>query len=139
MKNKYLFKYIFIGVLTVGLDYFMIFLTYSVLNMNYILAIIFGFIVSNLFQFYANFFYTFSLDKDSGYYQRIILFIISACIGIVLGTSAIIFFEKYINSLYISKTLSLIVSFLYGYTASKYIVFNKNIKVKYNGIFSKKD
>ncbi len=130
MKDLLIYKYLIIGIITVGLDYGMIFLIYTILNMNYILAIVLGFLFSNLFQFYANFFYTFSLAKNDDYYRRMILFCISASIGIVLGTATVIFLENYIQSLYISKTLSLVISFLYGYTASKYIVFNKNFKVR---------
>lgn len=130
MKNLIIYKYLIIGIITVGLDYCMIYLIYTVMNMNYILAIVSGFLVSNLFQFYANFFYTFSLVKNDDYYRRIILFCISACIGIFIGTFSVIFLEQYIESLYISKTISLFISFAYGYTASKYVVFNKNFKVK---------
>ena len=130
MKNLFIYKYLLIGIITVGLDYSMIYLIYTILNMNYILAIVSGFLISNLFQFYANFFYTFSLVKDDDYYKRMILFCISACIGILIGTFTVIFLEKYILSLYISKTISLFISFAYGYTASKYVVFNKNFKVK---------
>lgn len=130
MKNLFIYKYLLIGIITVGLDYSMIYLIYTILNMNYILAIVSGFLISNLFQFYANFFYTFSLVKNDDYYRRMILFCISACIGIFLGTFSVIFLEIYINSLYISKTISLFISFAYGYTASKYVVFNKNFKVK---------
>ena len=130
MKNLFIYKYLIIGIITVGLDYSMIYLIYTVLSMNYILAIVLGFLVSNLFQFYANFFYTFSLVKDDNYYKRMILFCISACIGIFIGTFSVILLEQYIESLYISKTISLFISFVYGYTASKYVVFNKNFKVK---------
>lgn len=130
MKNLFIYKYLVIGVITVGLDYSMIYLIYTMFNMNYILAIVLGFLVSNLFQFYANFFYTFSLVKNDDYYRRMILFCISACIGIFIGTFSVIFLEQYIESLYISKTISLFISFAYGYTASKYVVFNKNFKVK---------
>lgn len=130
MKNLFIYKYLIIGIITVGLDYSMIYLIYTVLSMNYILAIVLGFLVSNLFQFYANFFYTFSLVKNDDYYRRMILFCISACIGIFIGTFSVILLEQYIESLYISKTISLFISFAYGYTASKYVVFNKNFKVK---------
>lgn len=130
MKNLVIYKYLIIGIITVGLDYSMIYLTYTILNMNYILAIVSGFLVSNLFQFYANFFYTFSLVKNDDYYRRMMLFCVSACIGILIGTLTVIFLEKYILSLYISKTISLFISFAYGYTASKYVVFNKDFKVK---------
>lgn len=130
MKNLFIYKYLFIGIITVGLDYSMIYLIYTMFNMNYILAIVLGFLVSNLFQFYANFFYTFSLVKNDDYYRRMILFCISACIGIFIGTFSVILLEQYIESLYISKTISLFISFAYGYTASKYVVFNKNFKVK---------
>ena len=132
MKDLVIHKYIVVGVSTIAIDYSMIFLVYSILNMNYILAIVTGFLLSSLFQFYANFFYTFSLLKNDDYYFRIILFCISAFVAIILGTGTVILLETYFHSLYLSKTLSLSVSFLYGYTASKYIIFNKNFIKKNN-------
>jgi putative flippase GtrA len=130
-------KYLFVGICTVAIDYLAIFIIYSVSEMNYMIAIVGGFLMSNIFQFYMNFFYTFSLKKDDQLKQRIIMYIISSSIGMLLGTLSVISLKYFIDSLYICKTLSLLVSFLYGFIASKYIVFNN--KVNLNGIYSKKN
>lgn len=130
-------KYLFVGICTVAIDYLAIFIIYSVFEMNYMIAIVGGFLMSNVFQFYMNFFYTFSLKKYDQLKQRIIMYIISSSIGMLLGTLSVIGLKYFIDSLYICKTLSLLVSFLYGFIASKYIVFNN--KVNLNGIYSKKN
>ena len=130
IKNKVMFKYIIVGILTVIIDYSVLYLFYTVLNIYYITAILLGFLFSNLFQFYMNFFYTFELEKNDIFYQRMIMYTISAIIGILLGTATIVFFESYFHSLYLSKTLSLFVNFAYGFLASKYIVFNTNIRLR---------
>jgi len=127
MKRFTIHKYIFIGIITVIIDYFGIFIFYNLFNAYYVVAITMGFIFSNLFQFYANFYYTFSLSKDNNFFKRIIMYIISALIGISIGISTIILIKQYVSSLYLAKTLSLFVSFIYGYTASKYIVFKKKV------------
>lgn len=129
MKNLFN-KYILMGLFTIGIDYIMIYIIYSIFEMNYILAIMMGFLVSSIFQFYANFFYTFSLEKKDDYYWRIILFCISASLAIIIGTTTVVFFNSFVQSLYISKTLSLFISFLYGYSASKYVIFNKKFSLK---------
>lgn len=122
-------KYLLVGGLTVLIDYLTIYILYSIVEANYIIAIIFGFLFSNIFQFFSNFFYTFQLKKETQIKKRAIAYIISAVIGMTIGTLTIIALESVINSLYISKGLSLIVSFAYGFFASKYIVYNKNLKL----------
>ena len=118
-------KYILIGTITVAIDYGGIFLFYNIFNTYYIIAIVMGFLFSNIFQFYANFYYTFSLTKDNDFIKRVIMYIISACVGMGIGVGVIVILKQFISSLYIAKTLSLFVSFAYGYTASKYVVFKK--------------
>lgn len=128
MKNLFIYKYLIIGIITVGLDYSMIYLIYTVLSMNYILAICFGLSFAGIFQFFANFHYTFKLKNKNEYKKRAIVYFIAIIIGLFLSTLVVIILENYINSLYLSKTFSLFINFIYGYTVSKYIIFNKNIK-----------
>lgn len=128
MKNKQLCKYIGVGIVTVLLDYIIIFLFFNILKTHYIVSVLMGFIASNIFQFYINFFYTFKLEKNDLFRKRMLMYLVSSMIGMVIGTTTIIFFESFFHSLYLSKTLSLFISFIYGFTASKYIVFNSKIR-----------
>jgi len=121
-------KYLLVGFLTVAIDYSVIYLFYSILNLYYVFAIVLGFFVSNVFQFLSNFFFTFQLKKDAQMKRRAIAYVISSTFGMILGTLVIIGLESFIQSLYISKAISLIVSFAYGFFASKYIVYNFNFR-----------
>lgn len=126
--NKATLKYLAVGIGTIALDFFTIFICYTVFEVYYITSIVLGFIVSNIFQFYANFFFTFELKKELALKKRAVMYVISIFIAMGLGTVTIILLENFINNLYISKAISLIVNFLYGFFASKYVVFNKNLK-----------
>lgn len=128
IRNQLLYKYIAVGIATVLLDYTIIFLFFNILKTHYIVSVLMGFVASNIFQFYINFFYTFRLEKNDLFRKRVLMYIISSAIGMLIGTSTIIFLESFLHSLYISKTLSLFVSFIYGFIASKYIVFNSKVR-----------
>lgn len=128
LKYKLFLKYVVFGFITVFIDYGIIFISYSVFEINYIVAILLGFIFAATFQFFSNFFYTFNLRKNNELLKRMSAFLLFTIIGITIGTSAIIYFETLFHSLYLSKTLSLFITFFYSFLISKYIVFNKNIK-----------
>lgn len=118
-------KYLFVGVCTVAIDYLAIFIIYSVFEMNYMIAIVGGFLMSNVFQFYMNFFYTFNLKKNQMLVLKMIVFWIAVIIGNTLSFLFIILLKLFISNLFIIKTLSLPISFLYGYIVSNKIIYNK--------------
>ncbi len=126
--EKSTLKYLLVGIGTVLIDYAAIYVSYSVLYLNYIIAVIMGFVFANIFQFFSNFFFTFNLKKEEQIKKRALVFLVVILIGTALSTLAIIILESFIHSLYISKTLSLIVSFTYGFFTSKYIIYNNKIK-----------
>jgi len=117
-------KYLLVGVCTVGMDYLFIYITYSVFNINYIYAVIIGFFASNLFQFFTNFFYTFNLKKDDMFILKMMVFWIAVIIGNGLALGLIVVFKSFINNLFLVKTLSLPLSFLYGYVVSNRVIYN---------------
>ena len=119
-------KYLIVGFSTVFIDYLSIFISYNLLSFNYIVSVCFGFLISNIFQFYMNFFYTFNLKKDNLMFLRIFIFWIVVLIGNALALIFIIILKVYITDLFIVKTLSLPLSFLYGYIASNKIIYNQN-------------
>lgn len=118
-------KYLFVGICTVAIDYLTIFISYNLLSLNYIISVCFGFLISNVFQFYVNFFYTFNLRKDNLMVIRISIFWLVVFIGNALSLLFIIILKVYITDLFIVKTLSLPLSFLYGYIASNKIIYNQ--------------
>ena len=107
-------KYLFVGICTVAIDYLAIFIIYSVFEINYMIAIVGGFLMSNVFQFYMNFFYTFNLKRNQLIVLKMIVFWIAVIIGNTLSFLLIVFLKLFINNLFIVKTLSLPLSFLYG-------------------------
>lgn len=121
-------RYIIVGAFTVAVDYSVLYICYSILSLHYLVSVIMGFIFSGFFQFFVNFKYTFRLERNDRFWTRIVLFFVSASIGMFLATTSVIFFQTMIDSLYISKTLSLVISFAYGWTVSKYVIYKKNKK-----------
>lgn len=122
--NSRIVKYLIVGVLTVGIDYSTTFILYGALELNYKIAVSSGFLLSNIFQFYMNFFYTFQVKEKQLLKEKMFVFWIAVLIGNSLALGLIIFLKYYIESLLIVKTLSLPLSFLYGYFVSKKVIYN---------------
>ena len=122
--NSRVVKYLIVGVLTVGIDYSTTFILYGALEVNYKIAVSSGFLLSNIFQFYMNFFYTFQVKEKHLLKVKMFIFWIAVLIGNSLALGFIIFLKHYIDSLLIVKTLSLPLSFLYGYFVSKEVIYN---------------
>jgi len=120
-----LFKYLLVGATTIIIDYLFIYIAYSVFNINYIYAVIIGFFASNLFQFFTNFFYTFNLKKDDMFMLKMMVFWIAVIIGNGLALGLIVVLKSFINNLFLVKTLSLPLSFLYGYVVSNRVIYNE--------------
>ena len=124
LNSSELYKYLSVGILTVSIDYFSIYLFYSVIGINYIIAVTIGFLSSNFFQFYSNFYFTFQLNKDELMKVRIIIFWIAVLIGNLIALLVIIFFNNLFDNVFLSKTLSLPLSFIYGFLVSKKVIYN---------------
>lgn len=125
-------KYLFVGICTVAIDYLAIFIIYSVFEINYMIAIVGGFLMSNVFQFYMNFFYTFNLKRNQLIVLKMIVFWIAVIIGNTLSFLLIVLLKLFINDLFIVKTLSLPLSFLYGYIVSNKVIYNNQFYSKLN-------
>ncbi len=122
--NARIVKYLIVGILTVGIDYSTMYTLYRGLAVNYIIAVSFGFLLSNIFQFYMNFFYTFSIKEKKLLKIKMLIFWIAVIIGNSLALGLIVLLKSYITNLLVVKTLSLPLSFLYGYFVSKHIIYN---------------
>lgn len=125
-------KYLFVGICTVAIDYLVIFVIYSIFELNYMISIVSGFFMSNVFQFYMNFFYTFNSNKNEMLILKMIVFWIAVIIGNTLSFLLIVLLKLFINNLFIVKTLSLPLSFLYGYIVSNKVIYNNQFYSKLN-------
>jgi len=117
-------KYLLVGFLTVAIDYLFIFIVFNIFEVNYMMAIAIGFLMSNIFQFYMNFFYTFNLKRADTIAIKMVIFWIAVVIGNTLSFLLIVFLKLFISNVYIVKTLSLPLSFLYGYIVSNRVIYN---------------
>jgi putative flippase GtrA len=129
-------KYLLVGFLTVAIDYLFIFIVFNIFEVNYMMAIAIGFLMSNIFQFYMNFFYTFNLKRADMIVIKMVVFWIAVVIGNTLSFLLIVFLKLFISDVYIVKTLSLPLSFLYGYIVSNRVIYNDEfyIWLKYKNL-----
>lgn len=130
-------KYLLVGILTILIDYFFIFLTFSIFEINYMLSIVIGFLMSNIFQFYMNCFYTFNLKRNEMIVIKMIVFWVAVVIGNTMSFLFIIFLKIFIANVYIVKTLSLPLSFLYGYIVSNKIIYNDKFYIWFSYKFNR--
>lgn len=131
VRKKLVYKYLFVGFITVILDYAIVFFFYSIFNVHYMISIFIGFVATNIFQFYVNFYYTFRLDKNDSFYQRALIFVVAVLIGNFIGFFSIVLIKYIVVDLYIAKTISLPILFIYGYFVSKKFIYNKNFNIKW--------
>jgi len=118
-------KYLFVGFTTIFIDYITIFFAYKIFNFNELISILLGFLFSNIFQFYTNFFWTFNLKNHEYIYSMMASFVIVVIIGNCIVAYIILAIDDMISNLLISKTISLPISFIYGFTMSNYLIYNE--------------
>lgn len=121
--NKKNILYVFVGILTVFVDYATVFSLWYFFDLNYIYCVFVGFIFSNIFQFYSNFVFTFS-EKKAFIYEKIVVFWLAVGVGSYLAMTVTIFFYTLFQNVFYAKTMSLPVSFFYGYVVSTKIIYN---------------
>lgn len=118
-------RYALIGIVTVVVDYTGLFVAYNLLQLHYVLAATTGLVLAGVFQFYANFHFTFRIPNSARKRNMLLRYVIAVLIGMFLSLEVIVLLMKVIPSFYAAKTLSLIVNFLYGYTVSKYYIYRQ--------------
>ncbi len=116
-------RYALIGIVTVVIDYAGLFVVYSLLQFHYLLAATTGLVLAGVFQFYANFHFTFRIPQTQAKRRMMVRYVFAVLAGMALSLGVIMALMKAIPSFYAAKTLSLIVNFLYGYTVSKYYIY----------------
>jgi putative flippase GtrA len=122
-RSGVLHRYALIGIVTVAIDYLGLFTAYTLLHLHYAVAAFAGLFLAGVFQFYANFHFTFRVPPTQKKRNMMLRYVMAVLAGMALSLAVIVLLMKVIPSFYVAKTLSLIVSFLYGFTVSKYYIY----------------
>jgi len=123
INNNQFLKYGIVGVLSVIIDYTLLYLSYSIAGITSSFSVSIGFLGSTVFNFLMHRFYTFSETKDSSHLKALVKYLL-----LVLGSYFITLISiQYLMSLglniYISKLITLVVVYIYGFFIGKYFVF----------------
>ena len=120
MLNSSFIKYGIVGIVSVIIDYSILFLMYSLLDFDKNISITVGFFGSSIFNFLMHKKFTFLSKNDIK--LEFIKYLIMVFISYLLTIVIINILLKFTN-LYISKLISLIFIYLYGYLMSKFFVY----------------
>jgi len=120
MLNSSFIKYGIVGIVSVIIDYSILFLMYSLLDFDKNISITVGFFGSSIFNFLMHKKFTFLSKNDIK--LEVVKYLIMVSISYLLTIIIINILLKFTN-LYISKLISLIFIYLYGYLMSKFFVY----------------
>ncbi len=118
-------KFTVVGVLNTVIDFSVFYLLHDVFDIYFIIAHVCGFTLALCNSFYFNATWTFnSLDKKR-WHRQAVCFAIVSVVGMGLSTLTIYIANAFVW-VYFAKALATIVSFLWNYAASFFIVFKKS-------------
>jgi len=124
-----LIKFSIIGGIGTIINLFVVFITFDILNISYMVSIIIGFVVALTTNFFLNRRFTFANAEDGHIFKQYAAFsttcIFGFCINWVISVSlfkTIPFFQKY----YLLTTLiGILCGLIFNFFGSKFFVFRK--------------
>ena len=108
-------KYLLIGASTFFLYYFLLWVTYSALKMEYLFSLTFSYILSASFHFLFNRVYTFKARENSLKLQLMKYTFVSSVAYIIQFISVEILYKNIALTFYSSIFIGICVSTLFGY------------------------
>ena len=121
-------KYLFIGASTFLLYYFLRWVTYSALKMEYLYSLTFSYILSVSFHFLVNRVYTFKVHEDGFKLQLLKYTSVSSLSYIIQFISVEILYNKIALPFYSSIFIGICVSTLFSYFFFDKWVFSAKFK-----------
>ena len=118
--NNQFIKYGIVGVLSVIIDYILLYISYSVIGLTSPISITIGFWGSTVLNFLMHRSYTFSNTRSNKYIKTLLKYLILV-LGSYFITLALI---EYIIGLglniYLAKLIALVIVYIYGFFIGKY-------------------
>jgi dolichol-phosphate mannosyltransferase len=122
--NNQFIKYGLVGVLSVVIDYILLYISFSILSLTTTISVTIGFWGSTIFNFVMHRFYTFS-DKNNDKHIKILAkYILLVVCSYFITLAFIDYFLSFGINVYISKLITLAIVYIYGFFIGKYFVFN---------------
>lgn len=120
------FRYGIVGILSVLIDFSLLFICFTILKFEQNTAISIAFILSTVFNFYMHRNFTFRAKKCA-FKIQLIKYMLLISMSYLITILSIHYLVSIGFDLYISKLLSVCFVYIYGYIFSRFFVF-KGIK-----------
>ncbi len=126
MFNNSFIRYSIVGVLTVIIDYMLLYISFSLFNIEQNLSITLSYISASLFNFFMHKKYTFkSTDKAS---KEILKFVVIGVISYIITIVLINYLVELGLNIYFAKLITVIFTFINVYIISKYYIYRGSLK-----------
>jgi len=122
MTNHSFYRYIIVGVLSLTIDYLLLYICFDLLGVSQNISVSIGFLLSAIFNFLLHKYYTFK-SKNSNLQKEIYkytLLITSSYFITLFLVNYLVFVGL---NIYIAKTVTVILVAFYGYFIGKIVIF----------------
>jgi len=116
-------RYGFVGVISVIIDYGLLYYSYSISDLGTNLSISIGFWGSTIFNFLMHRFYTFSNTRGSNHLNTFIKYLLLVFSSFFATLALIELTVDYTYNIYFAKFITLLIVYIYGFFISRYFVF----------------
>ncbi|MHB9016135.1 MAG: GtrA family protein, partial [Sulfurovum sp.] len=112
-----------VGVLSVIIDYILLYTSYSIVEFNSNISVSIGFFGSAVFNFLMHRFYTFSETKESSHSKAFLKYLL-LIFGSYFITLALVNLLIHLSlNIYIAKLITVSIVYIYGFIIGKFFVF----------------
>lgn len=123
MFNSLLYKYFLVGLMTVIIDYAILYFTFSILLVGEFISVTTAYLISGIFNFYFQKNFTF---KSNGKYKSEILkFIAVAWLSYIFTILMIRLLTSYDINIYFAKLVTIFIVFMMVYIISNRLIYKQ--------------
>lgn len=115
-------KYGIVGVLSVTVDFLLLFIFLNFLYIELNLSVTLAFILSTFVNFLMHKNYTFQ-DSSKNFYYQLIKYILLICMSYFITIYSINYFVNIGLNVYISKFITVCIVSIYGYLFGRFFIF----------------
>lgn len=116
-------KYGIVGILSVTIDYALLYVSFSIVGLSSSLSVTIGFWGSTIFNFLMHRFYTFSKTNNDRHIKTLVKYLLLVLGSYFITLGLIEYFISLELNIYLSKLITLIIVYVYGFFIGKYFVF----------------
>ncbi|MBI1937684.1 MAG: GtrA family protein [Ignavibacteriales bacterium] len=117
-------RFVITGAFTVSIDLLILFLLYKLLNVNYLVAAAFGFLVGSLINYLISIRWVFINGKYRFQSLELTIFLLTSTVALLLNQLVIyVSVEKFSLPVIFSKGNSIVVVTVFNFLSKKFIVF----------------